>query len=230
MTVSFPEHNPPVQQNNFGPGPFVAGHNFGNIEMVDDRTRAALAKISNDLPPVGALLSKALDEGLIPPETVRTLAGVAQNLNADTAHWIHEGGRGINEDTASWIWQGGQGINEDTASWIAQAARNINPEVASSLTHTAGELKEAADRFEDVLRQISSTSGALRASKTHASQWSQTAAAMQRAAGELAMARQVEANLRDKYSAKWFGYGAIAGFVAAIVLAVLVIVIMVNAT
>ncbi|NIL44049.1 hypothetical protein HCB17_25260 [Salinispora arenicola] len=219
-----------MQQNNFGSGPFVAGHNFGNIEMVDDRTRAALAKISRDLPPVGALLSKALDEGLIPPETVRTLAGVAQNINADVARAIWEGGRNINEDTASWILQGGRNINEDTASWIAQAGRNINEDVANSLAHTAEELKRAAERFERILQQMRDASGTLRSSKANAGEWNRTAAAMKRAADDLAMATQVQAEAQGTFSARWFGNGVITGFAAAIALAVLVVVIQINAT
>ncbi|WFE38041.1 hypothetical protein [Micromonospora sp. WMMD998] len=245
MTVSFPERNRPMQLNNFGSGPFVAGDNYGNIGMVDDQTRVALAEISRDLPPVGALIRKALDEGLIPPETVRSLVGVAQHINADVAHaiweggrninedtasWIWEGGRNINEDTASWIWEGGRNINEDTASWLLQAGRSINPEVASSLAGTADELKRAADRFERALDQMTVASGALRASKAYASEWSQTAEAMQSAADALAMATQVEAGMRDRFSGTWFKNGIIAGFAAAVALAIIVIVIQVNIT
>lgn len=229
MTVSFPERTPPTQQNNFGSGPFVAGDNFGNIEMMDDQTKLAIASISRQLPPVGALLTKALADGVIPPETVRTLAHVAQNINADTAQAIWEGGRNINEDTASWILQGGRNINEDTASWLLQAGRNINEDVANSLAHTGDELKRAADRFEHVLQQITAASGALRSSKADAGEWGRTAAAMQRAAGDLAMATHAEMQLQDRFSGKWFRNGFIAGFAAAIVLAVLVIVIQVNA-
>ncbi len=98
MTIS--RQGYPVAQHNHGPGLFVGGNVFGNIQAMDPKTAAALEKLSTDAPQVAAMLARALDDGLISPEVARDLAGVARNINEDVALWIREGGRGINEDTA----------------------------------------------------------------------------------------------------------------------------------
>ncbi|NIL64876.1 hypothetical protein [Salinispora arenicola] len=143
---------------------------------------------------------------------------------------IWEGGRNINEDTASWILQGGRNINEDTASWIAQAGRNINEDVANSLAHTAEELKRAAERFERILQQMRDASGTLRSSKANAGEWNRTAGSDERADTTWQWPLKCRQRRKARFPPVVRVNGVITGFAAAIALAVLVVVIQINAT
>ncbi|NIL40463.1 hypothetical protein HCB17_04225 [Salinispora arenicola] len=191
---------------------------------MDKQTAMALERVATDAPQVAALLAKALDDGLISPEVARDLAGVSRNINEDVAHWIHEGGRGINEDTAYWIHEGGRGINEDTAHWLLEAGRNINEAVAHKFNETADEINSAAERIERAVRQLDSASAVLRSIKTNAKEWDRTAAAMSKSAEALAFASQ--AHDLDQEESVWsFKNGMITGFMIALALAVITMVV-----
>jgi hypothetical protein len=205
---------------------FVGGSVFGNVETtMDDETQAALLGIARTAPQIMVLLRKALDDGLISPEIARDLAITARNIDRETAHLIWEGGRNINADTAHWIFEGGRNINEDVAGWLAEAGRNINEDVAVQLRDTAQQLAETVGEFHDALRTLSAASDGLRSAKANAAEWRATAAAMEKAATALAMARQVRAQAENRFSWDSFRKGMIGGFGAAVVLALVVLVI-----
>ncbi|MEU1607142.1 hypothetical protein [Micromonospora matsumotoense] len=225
-----------MEQHNHADGIFVGGHVFGNVEAMDKKTAEALKSVANDSPRVAAMLAKALDNGLISPEVAQDLAGVAQNINEDIAAWIHEGGRGINEDTALWINEGGRGINEDTALWIyeggrginestagmlLEAGRRINEDVARNFSDTAGDISKVAQRIEAAVEQLDGAATVLRSTKANVREWDRTAAAMSKSAEALAFASQAH-GLDQQESAWSFKNGIIAGFLIALLLAIIV--------
>jgi hypothetical protein len=219
----------PITQHNHGAGIFVGGSVFGDIQAMDPTTAAALQKVAADVPQVGALLIRALDDGLISPEVARDLAGVARNINHDVALWIHEGGRGINEDTASWIHEGGRGINEETAHWLYEAGRNINETVAAKFSRTADEINAAAERLERAVRQLDDASSVLDSTDARANEWTRTATAISRSAEALTFASQT--GYGDDEDSPWsFKNGVLTGFGLSLVLAVIVLVTVLKLT
>jgi hypothetical protein len=203
----------PISQHNNGAGTFVGGHNFGSIEIVDAKTSSAIQKVSKQAPQVAALLTRALDDGLIDPETAQMLAGAARNINEDVAGWIAEASRNI---------------NEDVAGWLMEAGRNINEDVAGKLSHTASEMTEAATRLERVVASMHEAAERLRSSKANVAEWTRTAAEMEHAAQELAMANQVMGLEQAGMCWNSFRKGTITGFALSLILAVAVIIIQAN--
>ncbi|MFD7830157.1 hypothetical protein [Kitasatospora sp. NPDC059803] len=132
----------PSEQNNFGSGTFIAGDNYGRIETLDAKTKAALAKISQQAPALGRLLIKALRDGVISP---------------DTALLLHNAARSINEDVASSLQMAAANINEDVANSLRTASENINPQVAHQISAAVGELNEIARRFEESSTALEAT-------------------------------------------------------------------------
>src|SRR6266496_3848222 len=111
--MTLPGGHTPVAQHNHSSGTFVGGHVFGNVEVMDETTRVAIANVSAKIPGLASKLSAALNDGLISPEVVRDIADATRNINYDVASMIWEGGRHINEDVASWLSDAGRHINGD---------------------------------------------------------------------------------------------------------------------
>jgi hypothetical protein len=139
MVVSSAEFQAPREQHNHGSGTFIGGGNFGHIEMVDARTKAVLEKLSKDAPDLGRLLSKALRDGVISPDTVFALEHAARNINADVADALLVAGRNI---------------NEDVAGSLRYAGNRINEVVSHEMSARAEELKRVAERFEAAISRL----------------------------------------------------------------------------
>lgn len=200
----------PVAQHNHGPGTFVGGHVFGNVEVMDETTKVAIADVSVKMPDLAFKLSTALEQGLISPEVVSEIADATRH---------------INEEVASWIWEGGRHINEDVASWLLEAGRNINGDVANRFSQIVTELRTAASSFDEVVTELNSSSRTLRSARANASEWERTAVAMDHAAQELAMALQMQAQDQRRFSKDSFLAGLGVGVFMSVLLAILVLVI-----
>ncbi|MFF9788667.1 hypothetical protein [Streptomyces nigrescens] len=108
--------------------------------MVDAKTKALLAKMTKQSPTLARLLTKALNDGVISPDTAGSLARAA---------------RSINEDVAGQLGHAARSINEDVARSLMVAGESINPAVAKQLTDAADSLSEAVKRLDfDDLRQL----------------------------------------------------------------------------
>lgn len=157
----------PPEQHNHGPGPFIGRDNYGHIryETLDPKTKAILAKLSKDAPPLAALLAKALRDGIISPDTVSALESAVRSINEDVASALVFAAQNINEDVAESLWNAGKNINQDVADKIFQAAEVLSEATQeldravvrvnggsglSQLTGLAGTITNAADRIENV--------------------------------------------------------------------------------
>jgi hypothetical protein len=214
MTDSVPERVVPVQQNNTGSGILVGGHVFGNVEMVDAKTKAVLAQISRDTPRLGAAITQLLRQGAISPDTVLVLAGLSRH---------------INEDVAMMLSQAGRNINEDVAMMLSQAGRNINEEVAERFQTVAGDLAETVERFHEVSVQMTKVSATLTSARSSASGWHDAAEAVDEAAINMAHAAQLYAQSSDRFSWNSFWKGVGAGLIGALILAGLVLALVTHA-
>jgi hypothetical protein len=125
MVASPPGGASIYRQKNTGSGTFVGRHNFGKIEMVDAKTKAVLDKLSIEAPALADLLSKALRDGLISPDTAFALEMAARNINGDVAEALYTAGRNINQDVAEALMCAGQNINEHVARQITTAADQL---------------------------------------------------------------------------------------------------------
>ncbi|MFU8854907.1 hypothetical protein ACNAW0_28655 [Micromonospora sp. SL1-18] len=141
MTTTLSEPDGPREQHNHSNGLFVGGNNYGTIEMVDEKTKSALRKLSKDAPQLGNLLSRALEDGVISPGTVLALETAA---------------RSINEDVTAALWTASRNINEDVAGWLLDASRGINENVAGMFLHAAQEVRESAQSITEATRQLQS--------------------------------------------------------------------------
>ena len=139
MTTTLSEPDGPREQHNHSTGLFIGGNNYGSIEMVDQKTQAALRKLSKDAPDLGNLLSRALQDGVITPGTVLALETAA---------------RTINEDLASALWTASQNINEDVAGWLLDASRGINEDVAGMFLSASEDISGSAQAITDAVRQL----------------------------------------------------------------------------
>jgi len=138
MTVTYADG--PRDQNNFG-GTFVGRDNYGTIETLDPNTKAILAKLAREAPPLAALVSQALRDGIVSPQVVYAL---------ERAAWS------INEDVASALRYASDRINEDVASSLSNVGEKINPEVASSFSRTAESLDDAISELDRIARSLTS--------------------------------------------------------------------------
>jgi hypothetical protein len=131
----------PHEQHNHGSGPFIGRDNYGDIryEMVDPKTKTALAKLSKDAPDLAKLLRKALRDGVISPESVAALESAVRNINEDVADSLRLAGQNINEDVADSLRFAGQNINEDVANKILGAANTLD-EVKCGLNYALSSL------------------------------------------------------------------------------------------
>lgn len=139
MEPSSAEYQGHREQHNHGSGTFVGGDNFGHIEMVDAKTKAVLQKLSREAPTLGRLLSKALRDGVISPDTVFALEHAARNINADVADALLVAGRNINEDVAGSLRYAGDRINEV---------------VSHEMSARADELRRIAERIESAVQKL----------------------------------------------------------------------------
>lgn len=106
----------PREQHNHGSGPFIGRDNYGEIryETLDPKTKAVLAKLSKDAPPLAKLLTKALRDGVISPDVVTALESAVRNINEDVAEALLIAGKNINEDVADKIFRAGETLSEAT--------------------------------------------------------------------------------------------------------------------
>ncbi|WP_406084523.1 hypothetical protein OHA01_08905 [Micromonospora zamorensis] len=141
MPTALSSPDDPPGQHNYSNGVFVGGDNYGPIEMVDEKTRAALRKLSKDAPDLGKLLSRALKDGVIKPGTVLALETAA---------------RSINEDVAAALWAASKNINEDVAGSLLDASKGINEHVAGMFQGAAADMKKSVETINEATRQLQS--------------------------------------------------------------------------
>jgi len=146
-----PKEWPAGSQINTGPG-LLVGRDL-KIEQLDPKTKAVLHKLAKDAPALGAIVHRALTEGVISPDAVYTLATAARN---------------INEDVANILSRASACINEDVAHLLSRAADSINPNVADSLFTVSHEIQNRTKDLEGVLYQLqqASESASLTIAKT----------------------------------------------------------------
>ncbi|MFE2727729.1 hypothetical protein [Kitasatospora sp. NPDC059327] len=142
----------PVEQHNHGSGVFVGHDNYGPIhhQAVDPETKRLLAELSRQAPPLARLLGTALRDGLISPETVATLAGVARHINEDVAYSLRTAGENINEDVAYSLRTAGENINRKVADTLADAARTLDGVDLAGLREAAARLDASARALDGV--------------------------------------------------------------------------------
>ncbi|MEU2977766.1 hypothetical protein ABZ678_12340 [Streptomyces hirsutus] len=149
MSTSESEEIGHREQHNHDSGTFIGGDNHGGIhfEMIDAKTKALLAETAKQSPALAKLLTRALKDGVISPDTADSLARAARN---------------INEDVASQLGHAARNINEDVAHSLMFAGENINPTVARQLTDAAESLNKAAERLDvtDLQRLVNQLEGA----------------------------------------------------------------------
>lgn len=140
------EKEGPLEQHNHGAGPFIGRDNYGDIryEALDSKTKAVLAKLSKDAPALAGLLTKALRDGIISPDTVAALESAV---------------RSINEDVASALIFAAQNINEDVAGSLLHASKNINPDVADRIHRDTKTLTEVTLELDNVVARLNGRSG-----------------------------------------------------------------------
>jgi hypothetical protein len=112
--VADPGRGNPIEQNNWSSGTFVGGNNVGYIrnELLDPKTKAMLAKLSEDAPPLARLLSRALNDGIISPELADALTFAVRNINEEVADALRTAGRNINEEVATSLETAGNNIKK----------------------------------------------------------------------------------------------------------------------
>ncbi|MET8231877.1 hypothetical protein ABZS77_14530 [Micromonospora sp. NPDC005298] len=139
MVASNQEWETPSSQTVSGSGSIVNGHNYGRIEMVDSKTKAVLDKISHDAPKLGVLLTRALRDGVISPDTAMALSAAAHNINADVAEAL---------------WAASRSINFDVADMLMASSRNINMEVASTVSGAAADLENLPHKLQEIASEM----------------------------------------------------------------------------
>jgi hypothetical protein len=143
----------PLEQHNHGPGTFIGRDNYGPIsyEMLDRQTRSMLAKLSKEAPPLAALLTKALRDGIISPDVANALMLAVRNINEDVANALMLAGRNINEDVADMLMLAGRNINAD----VAEKFVRVNQE----LSDTARDLDTIKSSLNEAVRQANELHG-----------------------------------------------------------------------
>jgi hypothetical protein len=144
VSVADPENEGPREQHNHGSGTFVGRDNYGDIryEMLDLRTKTALAKLSKDAPDLAKLLRTALRDGVISPDIVAALESAVRNINEDVAESLMIAGRNINEDVAESLRLAGQNINEDVANKFSLTVE--------ALTEVTRDFEYAVEKAKDL--------------------------------------------------------------------------------
>ena len=157
----------PHEQHNYGLGPLIGRDNYGDIryETLDSKTKAVLAKLSKDAPALAGLLTKALRDGIVSPDTVAALESAVRSINEDVASALIFAAQNINEDVADSLWRAGKNINPEVADQTLRAAKALSEATLeldnvmarvnggnglSRLTGLAGTITSAADRIEHV--------------------------------------------------------------------------------
>jgi hypothetical protein len=143
----------PLEQHNHSSGTFIGGNNYAPIrnELLDPRTKATLAKLSEDAPELANILKKALRDGIISSDVVAALQSAVRNINEDVANALLIAGRNINEDVADALLTAGTNINADVAMQFVR--------VNEDLTNTARELDRKLDSLRETVGQLSSQKG-----------------------------------------------------------------------
>ena len=96
--------------NHFGDGTQVAGNFIGDIIYeLDPKSRATLAKLSEDAPALARLLEEALRDDLISPDIVDELRSA---LDEDVLHVLRMVGRHLNEENLEVLRTAGENINK----------------------------------------------------------------------------------------------------------------------
>lgn len=139
----------PREQNFYGSGPAFGGDNKGivNNVLLDPKTRAYLADMSEKAPELAALLRRSLREGFISPDVAQALVLAAQNINEDVAEALLVAGRNINEDVAINLMAAGQNINDEVAEKFICANKG--------LADTARDLDRTLSSFREMVVQLS---------------------------------------------------------------------------
>ncbi|MER6101123.1 hypothetical protein ABT115_01935 [Streptomyces sp. NPDC001832] len=150
MESSNSDQNSLREQHNHGSGTFIGGDNHGGIhfEMLDANTKSLLVKMTKQSPPLARLLTRALEDGVISPDIVDSLAKAARSINEDVAQQLEYAARNINEDVAGILGYAARNINEDVAQSLAVTGDKINPAVAQQLSEAAHSLSKFDTRFE----------------------------------------------------------------------------------
>ncbi len=137
----------PREQHNHGPGPLIGRDNYGDIryEMLDPKTKTALAKLSKDAPGLAKLLTQALHDGIISPDAVAALESAVRNINEDVAEALMIAGKNINEDVAESLWFAGKNINKDVADNILRGAETLS-EATNRLDYVSSSLNKTVEK------------------------------------------------------------------------------------
>ncbi|MDX2693719.1 hypothetical protein PV416_09950 [Streptomyces ipomoeae] len=160
MTPSDSEEIGRREQHNHGSGTFIGGDNHGGIhfEMVDAKTKALLAMMAKQSPALARLLRRALEDGVISPDTVDSLARAARNINEDVANQLRHAAQNINEDVAHSLMFAGERINPAVARKLADAADSLNKAVGrldvTDLQRLVNRLEGSQRALNDVTMQM----------------------------------------------------------------------------
>ncbi|WKU07464.1 hypothetical protein [Micromonospora sp. HUAS LYJ1] len=130
--------------------------------MVDSKTKAVLDKISHDAPKLGTLLTKALRDGVISPDTALALSAAAHNINADVAEALWAASRSINVDVAEMLIVSSNSINMEVASTISRAAGDLE-RIPEGLRNIAAEMREITAEMHTAAQEIRELLGAVQA-------------------------------------------------------------------
>jgi hypothetical protein len=96
--------------NHFGDGTQIAGNFIGDIIYeLDPKSRATLAKLSEDAPALARLLEEAIRDGLISPDIVD---GLRSALDEDVLHVLRMVGRHLSEENLVALQTAGAEINK----------------------------------------------------------------------------------------------------------------------
>jgi methyl-accepting chemotaxis protein len=154
----------PREQHNHGSGPFIGRDNYGQIrfETLDPKTKVLLAKLSEQAPALAGLLTKALKDGIISPDTAAALERAVRNINEDVAHALYIVSRNINWDVADSLSRSGQQINADVANSLMQTSQQINGDVADSLSRTGQKINgDVAETLRQTAESLSESAHGL---------------------------------------------------------------------
>jgi hypothetical protein len=125
---------------------------------MDAKTRMVLARLSADAPALAEILTKALRDGVISPETVAALERAVDNINEDVASALLIAGQNINEDVADSLREAGSNINDAVADKILMAATIIREAVGegsfTSLVESSAAITNAVDRIESASASV----------------------------------------------------------------------------
>lgn len=141
------------QQHNHGSGTFIGGDNYGgvHVEIVDAKTKALLAKMTKQSPTLARLLTRALEDGVISPDTADSLARAARSINEDIANQLARAARNINEDVANSLRFSGEKINPAVAGQLENVAESLSK---SAERLDLADLRRLVDRFENAQRAL----------------------------------------------------------------------------